>query len=173
MVLVSVSKYLTETVIELFLPTKDIAEDVRIIDWPVIRYVSPAIDLVYCIFGSTDKTLRDNEYENLLKLYYETLSKTVKLLGSNPDELFTFEDLNDELKTCGVYALLKGPMLLQITLADLPDESGGQSFNSGLSEECQREFDRRINGILEDIVRLGYHKKMFQHYGKHFDLYEL
>lgn len=130
--------------------------------------MSPAIDIVYCIFGSTDKTLRDNEYENLLQLYYETLSKTVKLLGSNLNELFTFADLIEELKTCGVYALLKGPMLLQITLADLPDESGAQSFNSGLSEGAQREYDRRINGILEDVVRLGYHEKMFKHFGKHF-----
>lgn len=103
-----------------------------------------------------------------MKLYYGTLSKTVKLLGSNPDELFTFEDLNNELKTCGVYALLKGPMLLQICLADLPDETGGQGFNGKLSDEHQQEYDRRINGVFEDVVRFGYHEKMFKTYGKTF-----
>lgn len=103
-----------------------------------------------------------------MKIYYETLSKTVKLLGSNPAELFTFEDLNNELKTCGVYALLMGPMLLQIGLADLPDEAGGQGFNGRLSDEHQQKYDRRINEILEDVVRFGYHEKMFKTYGKIF-----
>lgn len=89
-------------------------------------------------------------------------------MGSNPNELFTFDDLNNELLTCGAYALLKGPMLYQIALADLPDETGQQSFNSRMSDEHQQEYDRRIRGLLEDIVRLRYHEKMFQKYGKQF-----
>lgn len=142
-------------------------------DWQVIRYVSPAIDLLYNIFTSTDKALRDREYDNILKCYYDSLSKTVKLLGSNPDELFTFENLKDDLKRCGNYALIMAPCLLQISLAESSEISNlDEMFDkaadgeatldiiTGLSENGQQEFDRRIGEVFEDVVRLGYYRQV-------------
>lgn len=125
---------------------KGVAKDVSFLDWQFSRYVSPAIDILYNIFTSTEKALRDKEYENFLELYHESLSKTVKLLGSNPDELFTFKDLTNELEKCGNYALMMAPCMLHVSLAQsaalIPD----------LNKERQLEFDRRINGVFEDIV---------------------
>lgn len=142
-------------------------------DWQIIRYVSPAIDLLYNIFTSTDKALRDNEYDNLITLYYESLSKTVQLLGSNAAELFTFKNLKDELKRCGNYALLLAPSLISMSLADsdnIPkldemfdnaaDGKCSIDITTGLNEGGQREYDRRINGVLEDIVTLGYYRRV-------------
>lgn len=142
-------------------------------DWQVIRYVSPAIDLLYNIFTSTDKALRDREYDNILKCYYDSLSKTVKLLGSDPDELFTFENLKDDLKRCGNYALIMAPCLLQISLAESSEISNlDEMFDkaadgeatldiiTGLSENGQQEFDRRIGEVFEDVVRLGYYRQV-------------
>lgn len=139
----------------------------------MIQNGSPAIDLVYNIFTSTDKSLRDKEYNNLLQLYYNTLAKTVRLLGSNPDELFTFDDLQSELKRFGFYGLLFSPMMIRISqatssdinnLEDMSDKTAdGESGNgllSGLSESGQLEFERRFNGVIEDVVKLGYYHKI-------------
>lgn len=150
---------------------KGVAEDIRFLDFQIIFYGSPAIDIFYNIFSSTDKTLRDKEYTNLIELYYESLSKTVKLLGSDPGELFTFEDLLSELKRFGVYALLMSPMLLQVSLAHSNEISnmdemfdrvaeGESKINlvTGLSSEGQSEYHRRLNEVFEDVIQLGYYQ---------------
>lgn len=150
---------------------KGAADDIRFLDFQIIFYGSPAIDIFYNIFSSTDKALRDKEYTNLIKLYHESLSKTVKLLGSDPDELFTLENLLSELKRFGVYALLMSPMLLQVSLAHSNEISnmdemfdkvaeGESKINlvTELSSEGQSEYHRRLNEVFEDVIQLGYYQ---------------
>lgn len=150
---------------------KGAADDIRFLDFQIIFYGSPAIDILYNIFSSTDKALRDKEYTNLIKLYHESLSKTVKLLGSDPDELFTLENLLSELKRFGVYALLMSPMLLQVSLAHSNEISnmdemfdkvaeGESKINlvTELSSEGQSEYHRRLNEVFEDVIQLGYYQ---------------
>lgn len=149
------------------------AEDIRILDWQVIRYISPAIDLLYNIFTSTSKELRDAEYDNLLQVYHGSLSKMVKLLGSNPDDLFSMDDLRDELKRCGNYAFLLAPMLISVSMADSSDISNldemcdkiaegerRHELITGLNEKAQIEYEQRLNDAIEDLVRLGYYQKI-------------
>lgn len=83
-----------------------------------MTYVSPAVDLTFNIFLSTDKPFRDKEYDNLLRIYYESLSKTVRLLGNNPDELFSFDNLQEELREYGNFVLAVAPIYIQTMLAD-------------------------------------------------------
>lgn len=152
---------------------KNIADDIRFLDWPIIRNVSPAIDLVLNIFTSTDKTLRDKEYSNLLMCYFDSLSTTVELLGSNPSELFTFGNLNDEMKKYGNYALMLAPLIIQVSQAESSEISKlDEMFDkavkgerhlelvTSLSENGQLEFDRRLNEVFEDIVNLGYYRRI-------------
>lgn len=116
---------------------------------------------------------RDKEYENVLKLYYETLAKTVRLLGSDPNKLFTYQNLKDELKRCGNYLLVMSPLWISTTQVDPSGMTGmDEMFDetnenkktpdlvSGFSKEREREFARRINGLLEDIVKFGYYRKI-------------
>lgn len=116
---------------------------------------------------------RDKEYENVLKLYYDTLAKTVRLLGSDPDKLFTYANLKDELKRYGNYLLVMSPLWISTTQADASGTTGmdemfdgsGEGENkpdlvSGFSKKGQDEFSRRINGLLEDIVEMGYYRKI-------------
>lgn len=152
---------------------KGTAEDVRILDWQVIRYISPSVDLLYNIFTSTDKALRAKHYDNLLEIYHKSLSRTVKLLGSNPDELFTLNDLKDELRICGNYALLLAPMLISVSLADSSEISNldemcdkiaeGETRHeliTGLNEQAQFEYDQRLNDVVDDLIELGYYQKI-------------
>lgn len=149
--------------------------DIQILDFQTIAYASPAYDIFHNIFHSADKTLRDEEYDTLLALYYETLSKTIRLLGCYPDQLFTFANLKDELKRFGNYALIMGPLWILSTQQQsgshdsfsddmfdkkTGDQSNKPAFKSDLRENGQEEFSRRINGLLEDVVRLGYYRKI-------------
>lgn len=151
-----------------YLSLKGFATDIRFLDWQLICYASPSMDLAFYLFSNTDQSLRNAEYDNLLAFYHESLAKMVKLLGSDPDKLFTFNDLKSELKKCGEYALLMAPVGLLLTQADSNNpielnsefenisEGGGVQFVSGLSADSQREYNRRLNELYEDIVKYGY-----------------
>lgn len=147
--------------------------DIQILDYQTIAYVSPAYDIFHNIFNSTDKSLRDAEYDNLLTLYYETLSKTIRTLGSNPDELFTFANLKSELKRFGNYALIMGPLWVletqqqpgshEVFTDDMFDKPVGVKNEPALGSDLRengQEFARRINELMEDVVRLGYYRKI-------------
>lgn len=101
----------------------------------------------------------------------------VKLLGSNPNELFTFENLKAELKRCGNYALIMAPILLQISQADSSEitkldevfdkaTTGAENDDdkidliTGLSDKGQLEFQRRLGDVFTDVIRFGYYRKI-------------
>lgn len=75
----------------------------------------------------------------------------VKLLGSNSDQLITYDDLLSEQKRCGMYALWIVPLYSKMLYAD----------NSELSKvdemfDKRLEHDRRLAEVFEDIINLGY-----------------
>lgn len=74
-----------------------IAEDVRLFDFQLHRYCSPAVDLIDFIFTTSDKELRAKHYHSLIRLYYDQLALNIRLLGSDPAKIFTFEDLQSDL----------------------------------------------------------------------------
>lgn len=139
-------------------------------DWQIFRYVSPIVDIVYNLFSCTDGALRDKEYDNLIQLYHNSLSNTVRLLGSDAEELFTINDLQEELKKYGSFVLLMAPMLIQTSVADSSEISNleeicekmavgseRQEIITGLNKTAQLEYDRRLNEVFEDVIdKLGY-----------------
>lgn len=86
-----------------------------------MRYCSPALDVLYNISTSTSKSLRDKHFDELLDTYYESLSGMIRRLGGDPDKLFTYEDLRNELRKFGDYMLLLGPMIIRAKVADGSD----------------------------------------------------
>lgn len=52
--------------------------EVSLIDWQVARLSSPIIEIAYFMFLSTTKELRDEHYDNFLKVYYDTLSAHIR-----------------------------------------------------------------------------------------------
>lgn len=52
--------------------------NISLVDWQVSRHSSPIIDIVYFMFCCTTKELRDDHYDDMLKLYHETLSDHIR-----------------------------------------------------------------------------------------------
>lgn len=46
--------------------------EIQLIDWQFSRYATPIIDLVLYLFCSTTKELRDQHFEDFLKIYHES-----------------------------------------------------------------------------------------------------
>lgn len=67
------------------------------IDFQLTRYSSPALDISFFVYSCTSQALRESHYEDLLKAYHQSLSEMLTDLGSNPEELFSYADLQKEL----------------------------------------------------------------------------
>lgn len=139
-----------------------------IVDWQISRYCSPSLDLLYFLFAATDKQTRDKEYDNLLHLYYSSLADMVTKLGSDPEKLFTFDDLKNQLKKCGKFAFLMAPILVQVMMADAKDvpdlddlsenvarNDGNLSLVKGYDSDTQAIYNKRIRDVVGDMVDSG------------------
>lgn len=51
---------------------------IQLFDWQFTRYASPVIDLVLYLFCSTTKELRDEHFDEFLKIYHDSLSDSLK-----------------------------------------------------------------------------------------------
>lgn len=90
-------------------------------------------------------------------------------MGSDANKLFSYDDLQDQLKKFGSYALIIAPMLLNIITTkpdDIPDldnlaeeykdktmEEGMKAFMNDFSID---KFNARIRDVVQDVLRLGY-----------------
>lgn len=54
--------------------------EVSFIDWQITRYASPITDLVFYLFCSVAKELRDTHYDKFLRIYHESLSDFLRRL---------------------------------------------------------------------------------------------
>lgn len=143
-------------------------KDIRFIDFQLSRYASPVLDVLYHIFTSTRKSLRDQSYNDLLNIYYNSLSETISRMGSDPEELFRFCDLQSQLKAHGKYALIMGILLLpfvhsqQDEIIDMEDYAEqlhkGEKVNMFGADGLARNevYAKAVNELLIDVINYGY-----------------
>lgn len=140
---------------------------ISLVDWQIARYSSPVLDLLYYMFSATDKELRDKEYHNLLRIYHSSLTDMIRKLGSNPEKLFSFDDLQIQMKKCGKFAMLMTPVLIQIMLANAEDISNMDDVSQQMDkkeknvgivkvltcEKTKQAYKKRIQEIISDILK--------------------
>jgi len=144
--------------------------EICILDWQS-RFESPALDLHDVLFTASDKSFRDKHYKNLIRHYHNTLSESIRRLGSDPDKLFTYADLEAELRKTGSYAMIISIIttLLVIPQAkhipDLYKLNGDTSYNDDtdntyepFDEATQQRYRERINGLFTDFMAYGFYK---------------
>lgn len=132
------------------------------------RYASPVVDILHIIFTSTDTQFRAREYHNLIRCYYDSLSSTIRQLGSDPERVFSFDDLQNELKRCGKVAALIAPYMLRVILAQPKDIRNYDQMNDADKEAKENKnhyqlddgadiaFRERFSAIVADLISYGY-----------------
>lgn len=71
---------------------------ILMLDFQLARCASPVLDISMCFYGCTDKNLWDEHFDKLLTVYYDELSSTIKLLGSVPENLYSWDTFMNEVK---------------------------------------------------------------------------
>lgn len=91
-------------------------------------------------------------------------------MGSDANKLFSYDDLQDQLKKFGSYALIISPMLLHILTTkseDIPDlDKFAEEMKDKSPEEVMKGFlqsgshdlyNTRLRDVFQDVLRLGYY----------------
>lgn len=134
--------------------------EVCLLDWQQARAGSPALDLAYFIFTCTDKPLRDQYYDHLIREYYESLSSFLRELGSDPDKLFPFEVLQEHLKKFCVFGLFVAITILYGVISEaeeLPDFNNMTGLEDlHIESKNVQWYNTRIRGVILDFIKFGY-----------------
>ncbi|KAK4875663.1 hypothetical protein RN001_012085 [Aquatica leii] len=138
--------------------------EICFLDWQMACFGSPALDLSYFIFTSTDKRTRDKYYDKLLKEYYDSFSSFLKEFGGDPDKQFSFDTLKSHMKQYGIYGLIWSIMILFVCTSDgddIPDIQASSNVDDVIAMENHNTkhlqlYNSRIRDVITDVERLGF-----------------
>ncbi|XP_065094904.1 uncharacterized protein LOC135715662 [Ochlerotatus camptorhynchus] len=139
-----------------------------LLDWQICRYVSPALDLLYFIFGCTDEDFRRQHYDEMIRIYYDSLKQLLEKLGGDASRQFPYTALLRQLKVCGKFGALMAVFMIPILCIenqDLPDMDEAaekykesQTFDNAfvINEKTEAKYKKRMGAVLRDLIRYGY-----------------
>lgn len=134
------------------------------VDWQLVRYSSPILDLLNFIVNCTDQQLRNDHWNDLMQAYHDSFSGMLQRL-SYTGTPFTFTEFKQQLKKFGKYGVCIAPMYLQVIsmdpslikmdeLAQSMQNNEGMDFPA-LPESALQIFNQRMSAVVRDSVRLG------------------
>lgn len=124
------------------------------------------MDISFFIYSCTSHELREAHYESLLKAYHESACDLIKDLGANPELVFSWQSLLDELKEfarfgCGMgIESLPMSMLEEDEIADLDEISADSVLVDvwNLKPFQEQHKRQRIADMFKHAIDQGYLK---------------
>ncbi|XP_046745949.1 uncharacterized protein LOC124411107 [Diprion similis] len=136
-------------------------QEVYFLDFQIVRYASPASDISYLLFCSCNQELRNRHFDELIKIYHESLSAYLSELGSDPRKLFPYDELLRQMRkfstTTGIMAML----IVQAITSQGDDVVGFGAKNedlAGSEKRIQRDYFWRntLRDIYKDMIDRNY-----------------
>lgn len=117
--------------------------------------------------SSTTKALRDRHYDDFIRIYYKNLSDIIRACGSEPDKLFTFTDLQAQLREFGVYGVVFAPMLLSIIVSEPKNIANMDELSENMDDDIPKDmatfdasseiaFKERLRDVIADARTYGW-----------------
>lgn len=133
------------------------------VDFQLLRWTSPVIDISYFLCTSTTSDIHQR-YNDLLHIYYNSLATFLTRLGSDPRELFTFEDLQDQFQQFGKYGLIFAPILVGVMVSDSKDIIDMDSIKHDteanglvtLNEKTKILLKERMSSVIQLAINSGW-----------------
>nr|XP_019559290.2 uncharacterized protein LOC109428070 [Aedes albopictus] len=132
--------------------------EVLLLDWQLVRYGSPVLDLLYFIFCCTDEALRERHYDEMIRIYYTALKDLLEKVGSEAMDLFPLTALLRQMKTFGRFAVIMAALDVPILCTDPAkiQSHGDAAAAFAASPEAQRRYGYRMGGVIRDAIKYGY-----------------
>lgn len=136
----------------------------KIIDFQLARFASPALDISFFVYSCTSQTLREQHYHDLLKAYHQSASDLIRSFGSNPDDVYPYSGLLDEMRELGCFGVGMGiesvPFSIMDEGCDLDQIKGEEAVPITtvwiIKPIEQKEGRRRLADVFKHAVDVGY-----------------
>lgn len=126
------------------------------VDLQINRYASPVLDLVYILFCCCTQEIRSKYFDQVIREYYETLSKCIERAGYDPNILFPYEILSEHFIKFGKYAA--GMAIYTIHVFTSNDLDLKDTYDNILQERLQNDsfYRNMLIGTFKDLVDRNY-----------------
>lgn len=137
--------------------------DVKFVDLQIMRYTSPTIDLLHFFYSSTDTTLRNQYYDQLMVNYQEALIESIdEMTNPHLDEdgvgerishlksLYTVDLVKERMERNSLYGLAQ--FLLLLPIFTYPES---KLLKPEVGDEPQ-EFTRRLRQTVLEFQDRGW-----------------
>lgn len=139
------------------------------VDYQMVYYSSPGIDLNYFIYTSPANELRVEKYNELINIYYDQLTLTLDAMRSK--YIPKIEDIHREMRRCQYYACIAAFGVLPFVMLDKKasetsnfetlggDESGNQRklmYTCNMYQQAIKPILKRFdeNKLFDELAAL-------------------
>ncbi|XP_022901646.2 uncharacterized protein [Onthophagus taurus] len=91
--------------------------DVKIIDYQLTRCAPVVTDLTFFLYICVDPVIRDKNWDELIKIYSNSVSEYLNELGSNP-RIINVDIVEDAMKKIGMFTFLMGTEAIIMSAAE-------------------------------------------------------
>lgn len=136
----------------------------KIIDFQLARFASPALDIMFFTYSCTTQDLREQHFNDLLQAYHRSAANLIQAFGSDPEEVFPYSALLNELKQFGCFGVGMGiesiPFSVMVDPVDFDKISGDEAMPITtvwqLKPIQDKEGRRRLADIFKHAASVGY-----------------
>jgi thiamine kinase-like enzyme len=125
--------------------------DVCFLDFQLSRLASPVYDLSYFLFTCLSEDDIPN-FDEIVNVYYESLSEFLRKLGSDPDKMFPFEELQKQWKRFSLFGLTMLPAIIKVCLSD-KDEVNDLAEVAESGRQITDAFTKAVKSTEEFVKR--------------------
>ncbi|KAJ8926033.1 hypothetical protein NQ315_009888 [Exocentrus adspersus] len=131
--------------------------DIRFIDFQMSKVGSPCCDLSYCLYsGASKEVLQD--FHHYLQVYHDSLSRTLRAFGCDPDRLYPFQELKNDWKKYCKLGMLMGLSVWKLKYTDQSQirdltDIAEEKDNAGQSPKSDPEYDKEaFKKVSRDLI---------------------
>ncbi|KAJ3649969.1 hypothetical protein Zmor_021682 [Zophobas morio] len=128
-----------------------------LLDWQISQTGSPVLDLSYFFYACSAKNVL-YKLKDFLTIYHQNLSKTLEEAGVNPNDIPTYEGLEDQWKFYSKHGLFMTLLVMKVILSEVeeaPDLSelakSGKNLIESISGTESKNMEA-INKRLADVI---------------------
>lgn len=128
------------------------------VDYQMLHFSSPCTDIFYLLYNGTDEEFRRKHLNELLDVYYNTLSRWLTAMNMDPKATFSRKDFDEDYKEMLPFGLLAATILLPFVLVDVDDvlEVKDETLElSSFTVKISQKFIDRYLPTLKAFVDLG------------------
>ncbi|CAH2039244.1 unnamed protein product, partial [Iphiclides podalirius] len=136
--------------------TNGIINEVIPVDFQLLYYGLPMIDLIYLIYSSTDKEFRDKHLKALKDLYFDTMENYLQYFAIDINSVYPRKQMEADYDDCLKYGLQIMLLMMPYTFSVEnyePDLNKSDLFDITLN--LDRTYYDRLNGVIDDMIEYG------------------